>query len=103
MVRTWRNSLWLAAGIHVPILFFWSQAGFVNLCTVVWPKIAAGDRLTSAERHPEGEPDLLRRRSDLDLSAMGAGDFGGDVEPQSEALRRVQRGDPVERLEQAVD
>jgi hypothetical protein len=26
---------WLAAGLYVPILFFWSQAGFVSLCTVV--------------------------------------------------------------------
>src|SRR4051812_21130741 len=26
---------WLAAGMHVPILFFWSQGGIASLCTVV--------------------------------------------------------------------
>src|SRR6267154_6752704 len=56
----------------------------------------------SVKRHPERKACLFRRRRHADGSAMGTRDFGGDVEPQSQALPGVARGNAVERLKQPV-
>jgi hypothetical protein len=84
---------------NVPILFSWSQAPALFPGRNFFEIFAASLIL---KRHPEPESRLFRRRCHVDPSTMGARDFGGDIEPQSQALPGALLGQPIERLKQPV-
>src|SRR6476619_2391413 len=92
---------WLAAGINVPLLFYESQDR-IPACGRPFDQ-RHPPRFRSPQRHPEHEPRLLHRGGHFERSAVAPGNLGGDVETQSEALRSVLRGAPVERLEQPAE